>query len=536
MASMSGPLWGGGDLFGHRIEQPPPDTSGYDPYNNFPDNTLSPTGLPYNPNEFERIGGPQPFTGSPGSSGPVQPPNTGSSASTYSAPSTSASTATHTFPGQTMVEDPVWAKYNPYPGQRIIAPENLSAATRSSEAGLAGLQPFLNQYGEIADYGPLGPAARSTGYAADQLPGIWGRLLQMDDSLRGQSGGDSSRYRPNQFSYLNVEPGKMDMNLNDYRVQSPEELTTGSFTDPGVAQSYMSPYMSAVTQARQADAQRRFDESGASRNAAAVRAGAFGGDRRFVQDSLANRDFSREMENISATGLQGAFENAQGQYERDRAAQTGTGMFNRQLAQQAALANQQAGMGTQALGLGSLLQGRGQDLQALLANQGADISAQSLSDQAGRAAEGLRLQGASTYGGLRQAGLDAAMRGAGLQSTLGLNQADLQRLAQTMELQRLQEQGRVGGTQDARTQSMLDLDYQNFMNQQNWPFQLANFYRGALSGVPVSVNQEQVQFQRINPAAQYGGLAVAGLGALSSYLGNRTSGGGNGDFGGEVRH
>ncbi len=64
------------------------------------------------------------------------------------------------------------------------------------------------------------------------------------------------------------------------------------------------------------DAQRQ----NAGRAAEAVQAGAFGGSRQAVQQGLAGEALSRQLGEIQASGQQQAYESAQGQFERDRAA------------------------------------------------------------------------------------------------------------------------------------------------------------------------------------------------------------------------
>lgn len=525
------------------------------------------------------------------------------------------------------------------------------------------------------------------------------------------------------------------------------------FIDTGVSTSYMSPYQKQVIDTQLQEARRAFDEQRQVRSAQAIRAGAFGGGRQAVAESIAERDLANQQQNIVAQGLQSAFENAQAQFERDRAAGMSAearnqeaanqaaqfGASNRQqaalanqanaqqfglanlqallqtqqlganLGQQAALANQQAALeaaranqqtglqsqlanqaaqqeanrqnlaaslGVQELGAGqqfaaaqaqaqmgqqaalanqqaaleaaranqqtglqgqlanqaALQQTRQQNLaaalgvqelganqqftaaqaraqmgqqaqlanqqamleaaranqqtglQAQLANQAAiqqarqqnlaaalgvqelgaqqSLAAQQMNQGAGLTAGQANLQAAlatqqlgrqtglsaaqanqQTRLAQNQALLDAAARadqlaqqaaqsnvanrlaalGQQTQSSLAANQigqsrADLQRLAQAMELQNLQALQQGGGNIDARTQQILDLGYQDFINQRNFPYQQLNFLTGLLANMPQSVNQEQVLFQRTNPLSQIAGLTTAGLGALQAGL------------------
>lgn len=106
----------------------------------------------------------------------------------------------------------------------------------------------------------------------------------------------------------------------------------------------MSPYQQNVTDVRRKQAQLAFDEARSGRDANAVKAGAFGGNRQAVADSLANRDLMNQKDQITAEGAQSGYENAQQQYERDRAANMTGQQFNVQSRLQGDLANQQTGL------------------------------------------------------------------------------------------------------------------------------------------------------------------------------------------------
>jgi len=99
------------------------------------------------------------------------------------------------------------------------------------------------------------------------------------------------------------------------------------------AQQYMSPYQQAVTDIakREAvtDAQRLNTELGAK----AAKAGAFGGSRFGIEQALLGSKLATNLSDIQTKGLQSAYENAQQQYERDRAAGLSGAKFNLEGAQ-----------------------------------------------------------------------------------------------------------------------------------------------------------------------------------------------------------
>ena len=82
-------------------------------------------------------------------------------------------------------------------------------------------------------------------------------------------------------------------------------------------QQYMNPYVENVLDVQKQRLGQTFQEQQAGRDAAAVKAGAFGGDRRFVQDSLARRDMNEQLQGIEATGLASAYDRATGLFQGD---------------------------------------------------------------------------------------------------------------------------------------------------------------------------------------------------------------------------
>lgn len=89
-----------------------------------------------------------------------------------------------------------------------------------------------------------------------------------------------------------------------------------SITDADLSK-YMNPYTQNVLDVQKQRATQNFQEQQAGRDASAVNAGAFGGDRRFVADSLAQRDLNNDMQSIDANGLNAAFNNATDLFQQD---------------------------------------------------------------------------------------------------------------------------------------------------------------------------------------------------------------------------
>jgi hypothetical protein len=131
---------------------------------------------------------------------------------------------------------------------------------------------------------------------------------------------------------------------------------------------YMSPYTQGVVDIQQREAQRQADIASGSRNAQAVKSGAFGGSRQALTDAEANRNLAIQKGDIQAKGLQDAFTQASSQYnignqlsEQSRQYGAGLGLQGQQAAMQGAGA-----LGTlgnlqyqQQMGINQLQQGYG---------------------------------------------------------------------------------------------------------------------------------------------------------------------------------
>ena len=93
--------------------------------------------------------------------------------------------------------------------------------------------------------------------------------------------------------------------------------------DQAQADHYMSPYMQSVVDIQKREAMRDFGQQQLGTQAAAYRAGGFGGDRHAIVDAENYRNLNQNLGDIQATGLQSAYTNAQGQFNADRAGATG---------------------------------------------------------------------------------------------------------------------------------------------------------------------------------------------------------------------
>lgn len=81
-----------------------------------------------------------------------------------------------------------------------------------------------------------------------------------------------------------------------------------SFTTPGVAENYMSPYQQGVTDIAKREAQRTADINATKLGAGAVNQGAFGGYRHGLVEAEHGRNTSQLLNDIQTKGLQSAYE------------------------------------------------------------------------------------------------------------------------------------------------------------------------------------------------------------------------------------
>jgi hypothetical protein len=322
---------------------------------------------------------------------------------------------------------------------------------------------------------------------------------------------DPGQYQPGQFSMSQVEAP----NLQNFQMGPAERVRTQSFTRPGSAEQYMSPYMQNVVDIQKREAQRQSGIQGTQQQAQAVGAGAFGGSRDAIMRAERERNLGQQMGDIQATGSQAAFQQAQQQFNAEQQARL-----------QAQQANQQAGLtvGGQNLGarLGVQQLGAGQNLQSQLANQQAFQQAQNAAEQSRQFGAGQGLQAAglgAQYGqatqqlgeqsrqygaGLGMQGLQTALQGAGQLGQLGSQQ-----FQQGMDINKLQSA--YGGQMQQQAQRPLDMAYQDFLNQQNYPYKQLGFMSDMIRGLPLGQQSTSSIYEA--PGSTMGQLAGLGLGA-----------------------
>jgi hypothetical protein len=196
-----------------------------------------------------------------------------------------------------------------------------------------------------------------------------------------------------------------------------------------------------------------------------------------------------------------------------------TDIGKREAARQSSiLGTQQAGQATQAGAFGGSRFGIQQaERERNLGQQMSDIQAQGSNaafqqaqqqfnaDQARRMqAQQLGEQSRQYGAGLGMQGLQTALQGAGQLGQLGSQQ-----FQQGMDINKLQSA--YGGQMQQQAQRPLDMAYQDFLNQQNYPYKQLGFMSDMIRGLPLGQQSTSSIYEA--PGSTMGQLAGLGLGA-----------------------
>lgn len=311
-----------------------------------------------------------------------------------------------------------------------------------------GYNPFPGQR-IVGDSADLGTSQEMIrGIASQGIPGF-GEAQGVMGGL-GALAGQLGQQQPAQFSATQGQEFAFD--------------PTRQFSGAEV-QKYMDPYMDTVVRRQQDDAFEQFQRMQAGRDAQAVQAGAFGGSRQGVTQGIAEESLGRQLGDIQATGSQRAFGQAQQQFERDRAAQMQT---EEQRAAEAARV------------------------------QGIDVSEQA------------RVQGATADEAMRQR--EFQLQSMGFTADMAREVANLGERARAGDIQAAQLLEAQGLGQMARDQAGLDIGYEDFLRQQNFPRDQLADYSAILRGLPIAPAGTTTTQQPYNPMQQALGAGISAVG------------------------
>lgn len=271
--------------------------------------------------------------------------------------------------------------------------------------------------------------------------------------------------------------------LEQFRMEGPQAFGLAQ------AQQYMSPFAEAVMEPQKREAIRSAKQSQIVQDLGAARQGTYGGSRQLLAGLERERNLGQQLGDIDARGRQAAYENAQQQFERDRAAGMTAGRENLQAALQqqqlgvttglqSALANlsneQQANVNNQAMQFQAQGMSADNAMKAALANQGVDVARAQANQQAQMQAQQL---GTQTGMQTALANLDAA------------SQANVQNLAAQLQTQGL-------NAEQAMRAALANQQAQLTTGQQNLSAALDTQRLGAQTGLAALQSNQQADLER----------------------------------------
>jgi hypothetical protein len=346
-----------------------------------------------------------------------------------------------------------------------IKPYVENIAQRAQAESYRDYTPYT--YDRTAGFTPEQLAAQKS--AADlQTPG----QFQQGTNLASQAGLASltaGQYTPGQFTNQTVNAPE----LNYYQQQGPQTFGAEQ------AQQYMSPYVQNVMDIQKREALVDAQKAQLLQNLGAARQGSYGGARQILAGTERERALGQQMGDIQAKGLQSAYENAQQQFERDRAAQLGVGKTNLE-----------ARLGVQDLGAKT-------GMQAFLANQQYDMERQKQEEQS------------------RQFGSEAGLKGLAQANQSAQTLSNLGSAQQQADNQRITLQNTMAAEQQGLAQRKMDQDYADFLRQRDYPMEQLNYFNNIIRGLPNTMGTTATTYAP--PPSMAAQIAGVGLGAASLY-------------------
>jgi hypothetical protein len=173
---------------------------------------------------------------------------------------------------------------------------------------------------------------------------------------------------------------------------------------------------------------------------------------------------------------------------------------NAQAAQAGAFGGSRAGVQAAATGLNNQLANQN------LIGQGYNTAYNNAQNQFNTEQQ-LGTQNAQFGANLGLQGLNTALQGANTLGTLGQNQ-----YTQNMGINQLQNQ--YGGQQQQQMQNVLNTQYQNFLNAQNYPYKQMGFLSDLINKLPMSTEAQTMYQAPPSMLSQIGGVGLAAAGVL----------------------
>ena len=368
-------------------------------------------------------------------------------------------------------------------GARDVASRNVRA--QDMQGAQTGYQPNLQQYemGGARDVGAQGVnafnmEAAQSGYRPDL------EAFQMGAAER--VGGADVNAPTMQAAQTNYGQGP----LEQFRMEGPQAFGLEQ------AQKYMSPFAEAVTEPQKREAVTSARRSQVAQDLGSVRQGTYGGSRQLLASMERERNLGQQLGDIDVKGRQAAYENAQSQFERDRAAGMTAGRENLQ----AALGQQQLGVST---GLQASLANLSNEQQANVNNQAMQFQARGMSaDNAMKAALANQQAGLTT--GQQNLSARLGVQELGAQQNLQTAMQNLSNEQQSRvnnQAQQFQAQGM--NADNALKAALANQGVDVTRGTQNLQSQLQTQQIGAQTGTQLALaNLSNEQQSRVNNQAQ----------------------------------
>jgi hypothetical protein len=387
--------------------------------------------------------------------------------------------------------------YESYGGQRMadFNDTELYGMQDIIDIGTSGQNSYLGQAGDVAGQVSQGNPNEYIGTALTQ---------EGYNRMGAETGNLANTYSQRNVNNTYSQPRGIGTGY------SASQFDPGQFINQGVAASYMDPYMRNVVDIQKREAGRQSDIMSQGLATRAGEQGSLGGYREAIMQAELDRNTMQQMNDIEQQGLSTSYQQAQGTYNADRDARFGaysSGEQNRQqqanLYQNAASTNEQNRQASAQMGM-----------DAQRANE---QNRQAQSQMGMDAAQGRIALGQ----GIHQLGMDSQDR--------YLRSAD-QRLSASDQLARIaaQDQG-MGYERAINTQAVgqnirdmdqrgMDMGYQDFLRQQEYPAQQLDEYGQALYGLGANPNTTSTT-SGTGPSdlTQVLGAGVAGVGLYNAY-------------------
>ena len=446
--------------------------------------------------------------------------------------------------------------YQPYQGQQVagfspmqvqgmtgianqqVAPQITDASNFAFQSGAGGLGAYQNAarlQNAALDYGAAGAQgafanadlinayggeAYKSGQMGQQLGTAGGAKFGNMGVAAGQLGQDIGTAGGAYYGSQGANLAGANLGVGAMGMQAGMGYGQGA-QNPNAVQGYMNPYLQASLQPQLAEMQRQYGISGAQGQSNATRAGAFGGSREALTfaENQRNKNIAmnqaigqgyntaydvanRNMQAASSLGMQGAQVGLAGLSAANQNYLTGLQGVNTQLAGTAqGMQGAQVGLA----GVDRQLAGTAQGMQgANIGMQGANQAGQLMLGGAGMGLQGV--QGAVGAGQYGLAGLGLAGSAGSTLGALGQTQFGQQQAINQAQMQ-------AGAQQQALQQQGLNVAYQQYQDQMNYPYKQLAFQSDMMRGLPLSQSSQTMYQNTGNLAPQLMGAGIAAYGA-----------------------